>query len=69
MKKSSEVKILDKPLAEHVAIFFIAWYMPVAMGHFFVKLKSDFIQFLIALAVYIFLEVFIHKIIPYLKSK
>lgn len=69
MKKLGEVKIFDKHLAEHIGIFFLAWITPIAFAKFYPNLQHDFYQFLIALGVYIFLEIFIYKISPLLRQK
>ena len=54
-----EIKIFDKSLAQHIAIFFVAWFTPVLLGTHFLILKETQYQFLISLIVYVFLEIFI----------
>lgn len=55
-----DVKIFDKTFAQHIAIFFVAWFTPVLFGSKFPILEETGYQFLISLIVYIFLEIIVN---------
>jgi 1,4-dihydroxy-2-naphthoate octaprenyltransferase len=55
-----DIKIFDKSLAQHIAIFFVAWFTPVLLGEKFSFLEETIYQFIISLVVYILLEIIVN---------